>query len=97
MSIHVLLEVNVKPESADDMNALMKENLPDTRAFDGCEGITIQSNAEDPSNVIALEQWLSREHYEKYLAWRTETGFMDKMVSMLAGEPSIRYFDVVDV
>ena len=97
MSVHVLLEVNVKPESVDDMNALMKEIMPDTRAYDGCEGITVQSNADDPSNVVILEQWQSREHHEKYLAWRTETGVMGKIGAMLTGEPSIRYFNVVDV
>ncbi|MGH8990183.1 MAG: hypothetical protein ACRDZ7_01485 [Acidimicrobiia bacterium] len=30
------------------------------------------------------------------LAWRTERGDFAKVVSMLAGPPSIRYFDGVD-
>ena len=97
MSVHVMLEINVKPESADDLNTLMKEILPDTRAYDGCEGITVQSNVDDSNNVVILEQWQSRENHEKYLAWRTETGVMDKIGSMLVSEPSLRYFNVVDV
>ena len=97
MSVHVMLELNVKPESADDLNTLMKEILPDTRAYDGCEGITVQSNVDDSNNVVILEQWQSRENHEKYLAWRTETGVMDKIGSMLVSEPSLRYFNVVDV
>lgn len=97
MSVLVILEANVKPESADDLNTMMKEGLPDTRAFAGCQGITAHSNLDDPSNVVLVEHWDSKEHYEKYLAWRMETGFLEKMVSLLSGEPSIRYYSQVDV
>jgi len=47
-----------------------------------------------------LEPALSRgneiqglQQYEKYLAWRTERGDIEKLSGWLAGEPSIRYFD----
>ncbi len=97
MSVVVVLEVNVKPESANDMNKAMKENFPDTRAFDGCEGIRVHSGQDDPNNVVLVEHWASKEHHQKYLAWRTETGFMDQLMTMLDGPPSIRYYDEVDV
>ena len=95
MSVVVVLEVNVKPESANDMNQTMEENLPDSRAFDGCEGFKVLAGQHDPNNVVVVEQWASKEHHQRYLAWRTETGFIDKFMSMLAGEPSIRYYDEV--
>ncbi len=97
MSVQILFECNVKPESAANMSAHMRDNLGDTRAFDGCEGLTVQSNVEDSNNLVLVEQWASREHYEKYLAWRRETGDLETIMSMLADEPSIRYFDLVDV
>jgi len=45
---------------------------------------------------VFVERWDSTAQYERYLAWRTETGVLDQLVSMLDGEPSIRYFEAVD-
>lgn len=97
MSLVVLLEFQVKPDAIDDMKALMKELLPDTRSYAGCQGVDIYSGAENPANFVFNERWESREHYQRYLAWRTETGAMDKFGAKLAGPPSIRYFNRVDV
>ena len=93
MSVLVMLEIQVKPEHVSNMKSFLAEVLPDTRAYDGCQGIDVYSNTEDSGNMVAIEHWDSRAHYEKYLAWRTETGVLDKMGAMLAGPPSIRYFE----
>ena len=97
MAVLVLLEVKVKPESINDMKSLLKEVLPDTRAHDGCQGVTVYGNLDDSNNLVLVEHWDSRDHYGKYLAWRTERGDLERLVSMLAEEPSIRYFERVDV
>jgi quinol monooxygenase YgiN len=96
MSVIVLLEAQVKPEAVDEVKATLKAILPDTRAYDGCQGIDIYGNLEDGGNLVFYECWDSREHYEKYLAWRTETGVMEKLGAALTGPPSIRYFERVD-
>ncbi len=97
MSVLVILEIQAKPENVSDMKSLLAEALPDTRAYDGCQGIDIYSNTEDSGNMVFIEYWDSRAHHEKYIAWRTETGDMDKFGAMLTGPPSIRYFEKVDV
>ncbi len=96
MSVIVLLEAHVKPEAVDELKSSLKALLPDTRAYDGCQGIDIYGNLEDGGNLVFYERWDSREHYEKYLAWRTETGVMDQLGAMLTAPPSIRYFERVD-
>ena len=96
MSVLVLLEVQVKPEVIPDMKSYMAEILPDTRAYDGCQRIDVYFNTEDTGSMVAVEHWDSRAHYEKYVAWRTETGVMDKIGTMLAGPPSFRYFEKID-
>ena len=97
MSVIVLLEINVKPENADEVTAFFRDELHRTRGFDGCNGITIHRNQDDPNTLVAVEDWDSRQHYEKYLAWRTERGDLNKLVGWLQGDPSIRYFDNVGV
>ena len=97
MGVVVLLEMQIKPEAVDEVKAFMKENLPDTRAYEGCQGLDVYDNMDETGNLVVYERWDSRPHYEKYLAWRTETGTMDQLGTKLKAPPSIRYFERVDV
>jgi quinol monooxygenase YgiN len=96
MSVTVLFEVQSKPENIDELKSTFKNILPDTRSYDGCQGVNVVGNQEDPCNVVLVQTWASRQHYEKYLAWRTETGAIEKLVPMLSKPPSIRYYDNID-
>ncbi len=97
MSVVVLLEIQVKPEAVNEVKAFLKHVLPDTRAYAGCQGIDIYGNADDAGNLVFYERWDSRAHYQKYLAWRTETGVLDQLGAKLAAPPKIRYYEHVDV
>ena len=44
--------------------------------------------------MVFVEDWDSREQYDKYLAWRAERGDMEILTVWFAGEPSIRSFDI---
>ncbi len=96
MGVLVLIEAPVKSGDIPNMKSYMAERLPDTRAYEGCQGADMYFNTEDADNLVLLEQWDSHAHHEKYVAWRTETGVMDKIGAMLAGPPSIRYFERTD-
>jgi quinol monooxygenase YgiN len=80
----------------DTVKDLFKEILPDTRAYDGCQGVEVVENQDESGNVILIETWDSREKYDKYLGWRVETGLLDRLGPMLDGAPSVSYFDKVD-
>lgn len=96
MSVLVLLEVQVKLEDISNFKSYMAEIIPDTRTFDGCQGIDVYFNTEDTIGMIAVEQWNSLAHYEKYHTWRKETGVLDKIGAMLSGPPNTRYFERID-
>ena len=93
----VLLEIQIKPECVDEVKAFLKEALPDTRAYAGCQGVDIYGNLEESTNLVFYERWESRGHYEKYLSWREETGVLKELGSKLSKERSIRYYDRIDV
>lgn len=93
MSVMVLLEATVKSGEITNMKSYLAELFPDTRAYDGCRGIDGYFSSEDPGKMVIVEHWESRPHHEKYLAWRTQTGVMAKLGGMLAGPPSLRYFE----
>ena len=91
----VILEGVAKPECVEEVKAMVKSRFPETRAFDGCQGITAFLN-DDGRTFAFVEHWDTKGHYEKYLAWRTETGVLAELAGLFEAQPSIRYFDAVD-
>ena len=96
MAVTVLLELKAKSGTGGGLVGVFKQILPDTRAFDGNIGVTVLQNQDDPDTLVLVEEWETKPHYEKYLAWRTETGAMDQLAPALDAPPSIRYFDTAD-
>ena len=96
MGVTVILECQAKSGTGDELKATFNSILPDTRAYDGCQGVEVVCNQDDNDNIVLLERWESRPHYEKYLGWRDETGALKALGDGLAQPPSIRYYDAVD-
>lgn len=96
MSVTVLFEIQSKSESIDALKSTLKNILPDTRSYDGCQKVDVVGNQDDSCNVVLIQTWTSRQHYEKYLAWRTETGAIETLGTMLSQPPTIRYYDDID-
>lgn len=96
MNTIVLLELQVTPESMEEMKSYLRAALPDTRAYEGCRSCDVYDELEDSPNLLIHQLWDSREHHEKYVAWRTEMGFIERLGTMLAAAPVIRYFDRLD-
>ncbi len=96
MAVTVLLEVQAQADKTAALKQVFKDILPDTRAYDGCQGVDVLEDQDNPTTIVLIERWDSRSQYEKYLGWRQETGFVDSLGEYVAGPPSIRYFDAVD-
>ena len=96
MSILVLLQISAQPDKVAALKAAFGGLLPDTRAYDGCESITVHTDQDDPARIVLLERWASRGHYERYFAWRVERGDLDALGALTAGPPSISYLDDTD-
>ena len=61
-----------------------------------CLGIETLRGQDDSDTLVIVETWESRAHYEKYFAWRQETGLVDRLGAHVAGPPGLRYFDIAD-
>lgn len=96
MSVTVLLSVCAKPECRDELIAMFAENFKQTRVYDGCLDVYMTVCDDKPNELLLVQQWQSRPHYEHYLAWRAETGVVDKLAKMADGEVSIRFFERLD-
>lgn len=97
MSVYVLLEGTLKEGGVQEFSDMCEAALPVTRAFDGCQEIYLTLNVENPHNFVLNELWDSKEHYQKYLEFRTQDGTVEKITEACEDGPTIRIFDKTGV
>jgi quinol monooxygenase YgiN len=84
-----VLELRIKPDAVDEGLEVIHRILGETRAFDGCLGVTVIQDNADPGHLIAIEEWESLEKDSAYRAWRAGDGAMTDLPGLLVGAPSL--------
>jgi heme oxygenase (mycobilin-producing) len=74
MPVIAILDCQFKAEHADAGAAWLNRVLAATRAFEGCLGVEVIQDHEDPARFVAVERWASLEHDRAYRAWRAGEG-----------------------
>ena len=97
MSIDVILDLQVNPENREELLSVFTAILPDTRAYKGCQSVVVTSDEDDIHNIVLLEKWDQRSDHESYMAWRTERGDIDKLVSLLSSPPAVQYLTAIPI
>ena len=97
MTCLVHIEFRAKKEAVDKLVGWLREILPDTRCRDGCVSVAVTRNQDDPTDFAFVELWDSRQHYERYFAWREHQGVLKELATLVDGEASFRFFDIVGV
>ena len=94
--VYVNLQLKIKKGLESEFIEVLNKLLPETRAFEGCHAVYFIQNQDDPSNLEFFSKWDSKEHYEKYIKWRVDSGVMEDVSTKYGdGEPVWRYFDLV--
>jgi quinol monooxygenase YgiN len=91
-----LLELRLKPDSVDEGLAVAHKVLEETRAFDGCLGVTVVQDTADPAHLVAIEQWESLDKDAAYREWRAGEGAATDLAPLLAGPPSLIVAETLD-
>ena len=91
--VTVVVEIRAKKDTGNSLVSIFKKVLPLTRESDGIISIELVQNQDDPDVLVFIERWETRDHYEKYLAERTEAGALETLAELIEGELNIRYFD----
>lgn len=90
MSVYSTLIATTQDNQAPKLIALLKQFLPETRAFSGCISMKILQCEENPNEFIFSGRWESSQHYKNYLAFRAEQGALEKIGALLVSPPEIR-------
>ena len=96
MAVSVLLSGKLKDGLIDQFTAICTEAFQVTRAFDGCQNINLTFHVNEIHKFVLTEVWDSKEHYEKYLAFRTEDGTIAAVTEMCVDGPNIDIFNITD-
>ena len=72
------------------------DGLAVTRAYKRCQLIEA-SISEDGDTLYLYERWDSKADHQDYLKYRTDTGLLDVLGSMLAETLDLRYSDFAEV
>jgi quinol monooxygenase YgiN len=68
--------------------AAVHQALKSTRGFDGCLGIDVARDINDPHRVSIIERWKSLEHDTAYREWAAKQSAVSPLKGLLAGPPS---------
>ena len=83
MSHTVMAEFHCNEGMGELLLPGLLESLSDTRAFEGCLSVETYVDQDDPDRVYLWEKWATRENYESYIAWRSETGMLEALAAVL--------------
>jgi quinol monooxygenase YgiN len=97
MSVTVILELKVKPETVATARELMRRALQDTRAFDGNLATEFIVDQDDESHWLIYELWESVAHDEAYRAFRAGDGQIAELPPLLAAPPVKTRYDSIEI
>jgi len=71
MTVHTLMDLRFHADEIEEAHKMLHEILVDTRAFDGCLGVDVLVDLDDPAHVVLFESWPPRNTTQR--TWRGET------------------------
>ena len=96
MAITAILELQLKADSLETAHQVIRDTLSATRAFPGCQEVTVLVDSGDPAHVVVFETWDSIEHDRAYRAWRATPEGASRLGSILAARPTLTLFTVAE-
>jgi quinol monooxygenase YgiN len=96
VAITAILELQLKADSLETADEVIRATLTDTRAFPGCLGVTVLVDSDDPAHVVLYETWESIEHDRAYRAWRATPEGASDLGSIMAAAPKLTLFTVAE-
>lgn len=96
MKTLVKFDLKSKDPSGKELRDFFHDILPGTIDFPGCLSASLQSDKQNSSRILLLENWATQGDFEKYLAWRTDRDDFDKLLSLIEGEPDLEFFDFIE-
>jgi quinol monooxygenase YgiN len=83
-STPIVVTLRLTPSDPKAFMSFLAEILPDTRKARGCRYCKTYVGKDGANEVMLLQEWDSAEDQQAYMAWRGETGVLQKFLGHLA-------------
>ena len=91
MPIRALVSGKTQQGKMGELVTLLEELFPSTRTFEGCISIVLLIDEDQPNHWTLLGEWESKDHHERYFAWRAESGTLENFMKLMDGELTKQY------
>lgn len=84
MPCDMIVKMKALPGRRDEVVEFFGGLLKETRGFPGCEAVTLYVVEGSEDEIVLVDRWTDRAAFDRYFAWRLETGHIEQLVQMLA-------------
>lgn len=97
MSVTIIADLAIKSEEVEWVISTLQAVLPNTRKSEGCLGAELHQNQDEPNNLIIVQEFATRQHYETYIEAAKgdgdPDGVMERYFASFERPAAVRYFD----
>lgn len=93
MLVIVTSELFIPEEKVEEFLAIVNAGLEISRSFTGNQSFDIYQEADQQGNILFIERWETKAHFQKYYQWRLERGDFDTLGSYFSAPPVIRFYE----
>lgn len=87
--VQTVSKIFVKEDKVNELVELFKEMIEPTKKEDGCIQYEMYQDEEDPTILIVLEQWESRDAFDKHLQTEHFERIAPKMTELMLKETEL--------
>ena len=96
MSLRVVAHIPAKADQAEQVREILAALVEPTRKESGCIRYELHQNNADPSDLTFIEEWESDAALDAHLQTDHVQAALGRLDGLLAGEPDIRRYTLVD-
>lgn len=100
MAVTVIADLSIAPDEVEWVVSTLLAVLPSTRNSDGCLGAELHQNQDDPKNLLIVQEFATREHYQAYMTAAQgqgdPDGVLERYFASFERPAVVRYFDHIE-
>jgi quinol monooxygenase YgiN len=89
-----LVRVSIRPERRDRWLGLIRANVTQTLAEEGCESYQVSEDVDAPNDFVIVERWTSLEAQYSHFRAAEFGQLMGALGDVLAGPPEVSIHEV---
>ncbi len=95
-TLRVIAKVRARPGKVNELLSVLGSLIEPTRKEPGCISYTLMQNNEDPTDFALVEEWQSSTALQSHFATKHFKDALVKLPNLVAAEPDIQRYHLVN-